>query len=112
MTMTYEETMRYGAVQYADATTALAAAGLPAEFLQTGGMCAALMVTLEAGWYLLVTDLEDTLSWERSEHAGWWVGLYPPEDSRVADGPVRWLESDDGGVPELVRLAEDVLRPR
>ena len=35
---------------------------------------------LEAGFTLLVTDAEDTLSWERAEHAGWWVGMYAPGD--------------------------------
>lgn len=47
--MNYDETMRWGAAQYADALQALWAAGFPASFTQTGGMCAALEVHLDAG---------------------------------------------------------------
>lgn len=107
----YEDTMRWGASQYRDVTDALTAAGLPAEFLQTGGMCAALQVTLEAGFYLLVTDQEDTLSWDRRDHRGWWVGLYPPEESET-NGPIRWLETDEDSVEALLDLAVRVLPGR
>lgn len=110
--MTYEETMAWGADQYRDVVAALRSAGLAAEFTQTGGMCAAIMVPLDGGHYLLLTDLEDTLSWDRSDHEGWWAGLYEPEERRTADGPLRWLESEDGDAAEAVRLAQAVLRNR
>jgi hypothetical protein len=108
--MTYEQTMAYGAEQYRDVLHALAASGLPAEFIQTGGMCAAIEVALDSGSYLLLTDLEDTLSWERSQHAGWFVGLYEPEERRTVDGPLRCLEDDDGSSAKAVELARRVLR--
>ena len=83
--MTYDETMREGALAYADVLAALEAAGMPATFTQTGGMCAALEIRLETGHIVLITDPEDTLSWSRADHAGWGVGLYPPgEDSGEA----------------------------
>jgi hypothetical protein len=107
--MTYDETMRYGASQYADVIGTLNARGLPAEFTQTGGICAAIMITLEAGYYLLLTDREDTLSWDRAEHEGWFVGLYEHEDRRTADGPLRYAESADGSAPAAVALVDEVL---
>jgi len=82
--MTYEETMAWGAEQYRDVLDALAEVGLDGEFTQTGGMCAALQVTLDGGYYLLFTDQEDTLSWSRVEHEGWYVGLFEPEERRKA----------------------------
>lgn len=109
--MTYEETMAWGACQYRDVTEALAQAGLRAEFTQTGGMCAAIEVPLDGGHYLLLTDFEDTLSWDRAEHAGWWCGLYEPDERRTADGLLRWLDSDVGSAHEAVRLARAVIRP-
>ena len=65
---------------YQDVLDRLAAAGLPAAFTQTGGMCAALEVQLETGHTLLITDADDTLAWDRREHEGWRVGLFPPGD--------------------------------
>lgn len=48
-TMSYDETMAWGAAQYADVLAALEAKGLPSTFTQTGGMCAAIEVQLETG---------------------------------------------------------------
>lgn len=60
MNMSYEETMAYGAAQYADVLQLLGRSGLRAEFIQTGGMMnAAIIVPLEAGHYLLIADRED-----------------------------------------------------
>lgn len=108
--MTYEQTMAFGAEQYRDVLDALASAGLPAVFIQTGGMNAALEVSLDGGAYLLLTDLEDTLSWNRDDHAGWYVGLYEAEEKRTVDGPLRWLEHHDGSADKAVELARRVLR--
>ncbi len=83
----YDSTMRAGAARYQDVLDALRVAGLPATFTQTGGMCAALEVMLDSGHTLLITDAEDTLAWERDEHHGWGVGLYPP-GSEHDDGPL------------------------
>jgi len=41
-----DEAMAVGTARYADVIAALDAAGLPTVFTQTGGMCAALEVTL------------------------------------------------------------------
>jgi hypothetical protein len=76
--MSYEDTMRAGAREYTDVLAALNAAGYPATFTQTGGMCAAIEIQLESGHTILVTDAEDTLAWQRIDHHGWGVGLYPP----------------------------------
>jgi len=47
-------------------------------FTQTGGMCAALEGTLEAGQHLLITDAEDSLSWiVTSNAAGASTGTSP-----------------------------------
>ena len=105
--MTYEETMEWGAAQYADVTAALASAGLPAEFTQTGGMCAALVVQLEAGHYLLLTDAEDTLSWNRFEHSGWWVGLCTGDGGEV----VRDAQTDADDFGALLATIDEVLLP-
>lgn len=53
---------------------------------------------------MLVTDSEDSLTWERSKHDGWYVGLYAPED--VSPAPVRWLESEESSPEELLRLID------
>lgn len=104
--MTYEETMAYGAAQYADVLQLLRQSGLPAKFVQTGGMNAAISVTLEAGFYLLITDEEDTLAWERSEHRGWYAGLYPPEDGAE---PHRWETTEASSATALMSLVDLVL---
>jgi hypothetical protein len=108
--MTYEQTMARGAEQYRDVLDALMAAGLPAEFTQTGGMCAGIEVPLGGGHYLLLTELEDTLSWARIEHQGWSVGLYEPEERRTADGALRWLDDPDGSPEKAVELTRRALR--
>ncbi len=38
------------------------------QFTQTGGMCAALEVTLDNGAHLFVTDADDSLAWDRTRH--------------------------------------------
>lgn len=107
VTMSYEETMAWGADQYRDVLARLESEGLPAHFTQTGGMCAAIEIQLETGHTLLVTDAEDTLSWARAEHAGWGVGLYEPgEDS---DAPLAFGSVADSGLQALLTLVGDVM---
>jgi hypothetical protein len=103
--------MDLGADRYRDVIDALNAQGLPTVFTQTGGMCAALEVTLETGAYLLVTDAGDSLSWDRAEQAGWGVGLYRG-GSEGDDGPERFAEDEDStSIDTLLRLVREVLSP-
>jgi len=102
------EAMAIGAARYADVITTLNGAGLPTVFTQTGGMCAALEVTLEAGQHLLITDAEDSLSWDRDEQRGWGVGRYVT-DSEYDDGPLAFVESDDRSTEALLLLVRQVL---
>lgn len=113
---TYQQAMAYGHEQYRDVIDHLTGSALPAEFTQTGGMCAALRVALPDGRYLLICDAEDTLSWDREEHTGWSVGLYRPDDC-VPPGdwtgePVSFVQSADGSLGALLPLIRRVLPDR
>jgi hypothetical protein len=99
--------MRRGAGQYADVLEALHGAGLPAFFTQTGGMCAAIEVRLEAGRSLLITDADDTLAWQRREHQGWGVGMYEEIDD--ADLPLFYGEVSSGDIASLLVLVREVM---
>lgn len=99
--LSYESTMAVGQARYEDVLRVLQAAGLGATFTQTGGMNAALEVLLDGGYTLLITDAEDSLSWDRDEHRGWGVGLYPPDQAN-SDGECLLFESDDDGSPEAL----------
>lgn len=113
----YQTTMTIGQSRYRDVLDLLADAGLGATFTQTGGMNAALEVLLDSGHTLLITDAEDSLSWDRDEHHGWGVGLYPPDQANT-DGECLAFDSTDDGSPQaLPPLAHHVLdsylrRPR
>ncbi len=106
MVLSYEETMRRGAAEYADAVEALRAAGFPAEFTQTGGMNAAIESVFEGGGRLVVTDAEDSLAWRRAEHVGWAVGAFPPGEGVDPRG---FGTTEDGRVPALMGLGARVL---
>lgn len=99
-----------GAAQYQDVLDRLDDEGLPARFTQTGGMNAALEVTLETGQTLLITDFADSLAWSRAELAGWSVGVYPKGDA-AADGPTRFASAEDTRIEVLLSLIKDVLLP-
>lgn len=105
--MSYEETMAWGADQYRDVIDTLNAEGLPATFIQTGGMNAGIEVQLKTGDTLLITDGEDSLAWVRADHEGWWVGLTQAGDH--TDGPLRYGQVADGGVSALLALVREVL---
>lgn len=109
--MSYEETMAFGASQYADVLGELGAQGLKGEFTQTGGMNAALVVGLEAGYYLLITDGEDSLSWNRNDHAGWFVGMYRDTEDGGTE-PLRWAQDEDSSTSALLALVDEVMSPR
>ena len=103
-----DEAMAVGTARYADIIATLNSAGLPTVFTQTGGMCAALEVTLENGQHLLITDAGDSLSWERGEQRGWGVGRYVT-DSEYDDGPLAFAESADRSIEALFVLVREVL---
>jgi hypothetical protein len=105
----YKTTMSLGQARYQDVLDRLAAEGMAASFTQTGGMNAALQVVLDGGYFLLITDAEDSLAWDRSEHRGWGVGLYPPDQGDGSDECLAFDSTDDGSVPALVQLARTVL---
>jgi len=105
--LNYDETMAIGAVRYRDALAALDTAGLRGQFTQTGGMNAALLVHLDGGHVLLVTDTDDALSWDRADQEGWGVGLY--RDETLDEGPEQFDTCDDTDPASLVALAHRVL---
>jgi hypothetical protein len=98
--------MAVGGTRYAEELHVLGRFG-PAEFTQTGGMCAALQVTLERG-YLLVTDSEDSLPWDRDQLRGWGVGYYRTDDA--SDGPDAFVDSADTTPGALVALVRQCLQ--
>ena len=104
----YSTTMTIGETRYRDVLECLGAAGLPATFTQTGGMCAALEVMLDSGQALLIADAEDPLSWDREEHQGWGVGLYAPA-SAYDDGALAFDSTQNGSVSALLPLVGEVL---
>ena len=104
----YDTTMRIGAARYQDVLDALDAAGLPGCFIQTGGMNAALQVTLEGGQTLLITDADDALSWDRTEQHGWGVGLYP--DQERAEGAELFDTCVGNDAAALLDLIRSLLR--
>lgn len=115
--LSYESTMAVGQAQYQDVLDLLDAAGFGATFTQSGGMNAALEVLLDGGHTLLITDAEDSLAWDRAEHAGWGVGLYPPDQANEGGDCLAFDSTDDGSPSALVPLVHDVLtaytrRPR
>jgi hypothetical protein len=74
--VTHEETISFGQAEYQDVIDLLAAQGLSADFIQTGGMNAALLVLLEGGRSLLITRL------------GWGAVLGPAATTRLGGRPL------------------------
>lgn len=103
--------MAEGTARYADAIGALSVAGLPTEFITTGGNNAALEVILDNGAHLLVSNCDDSLSWDRDQQQGWGVGLYR-RGSEGDDGPMRWAESEETDTTTLLSLVRQVLSPQ
>ena len=64
---------------------------------------------LDSGHGLLVTDKDDSLSWDRAEHCGWGVGLYPPDYANNDGECLSFDSTDDSSVEALLQLAERVL---
>ncbi len=107
--LSYDQTMAVGADRYRDVLTHLSAAGFGATFTQTGGMNAALEVLLDGGHTLLITDAVDALSWERGEHQGWGVGLYPPDQANTDGECLVFDSTEDGSLEALLPLLRQVL---
>ena len=107
--LSYDATMGVGQAQYQDVLDHLAAAGLDATFMQTGGMNAGLEVLLDGGHTLLITDAEESLSWDRQEHNGWGVGLYPPDHANEGGDCLAFDSTDDGSPEALPPLVHQVL---
>lgn len=103
-----EETMLIGQAEYQDVIDALCAAGLPTVFTQTGGMNAALEISLDGGYSLLVTDAEHSLAWARAEHVGWTVALYAPLEQYDGDC-LEYGVTADSSLAALQCLVQDVL---
>lgn len=107
----YARQMHEGDRQYAPVLHLLDDMGLTAFFTQTGGMNAAIEVTLESERYLLITDSEGSLPWQWAEHQDWAVGLYrlPVDEQDDATDPLRFETTDDGSPDGLVDLVRGVL---
>ncbi len=73
-------------------------------------MDAALEVLLDGGHTLLITDAEDSLSWDREEHQSWGVGLYPPDPANT-DGERLAFDSTPDGSPGRPATADRGSRP-
>jgi hypothetical protein len=73
-------------------------------------MTAALRNQLDSGHTVLITAAEDSLPWSRSEHNGWGVGLYEPDEDAGNDR-VRFDSTADSLVDALVELLRSVLLP-
>lgn len=104
--MDVQGAMAVGAARYSSALKVLGRCGR-AEFTQTGGMCAALQVTLERG-VLLITDVDDSLPWKAEELRGWGVGFYWGDD--FGEGPEHFVDIDDTSPVALGELVEQCLR--
>ena len=105
--LSFEATMQLGATPYADATGALQRAGVAARFTQTGGMNAALEAYLDGGAYLLVTDADDALSWDRAEQDGWGAGLYTNDEDQEL---IAHAATDETSTAALIELVRGLLR--
>lgn len=99
--------MALGRAQYSDVIASLAELGLPAEFIQTGGMNPAIEVQLETGAHRLITDAEEPLSWHREDQRGWAVGLYP--NSEESEDPEHLESTESNEVEALLALVKHVL---
>ncbi|MDP9431570.1 MAG: hypothetical protein M3P91_02290 [Actinomycetota bacterium] len=101
--------MGIGQGRYQDVLDLLADAGFGATFTQTGGMNAALEVLLDSGHILLITDAEDSLSWDRDEHRGWGVGLYPPDQANTDGERLAFESTEQSEAEALLPLVHEVL---
>lgn len=103
----YDAAMREADETWRDVTAALGALEVEACVIQTGGMCLAIYVPCgRDGAHMLITDIEGTLPWDRSELGGWAVGWYPDDEAAEAVG---WGDTEDTSVDAAVQTALAVL---
>lgn len=101
----YTAAMTHAAEIWLDIIDGIRAAGFKdADITQTGGMCLAIEVPLSASRYALVTDFEDILPWERSEHRGFSVGIYSTDDDAFEDGEMIYCEPNTDPAPMIAAL--------
>lgn len=103
--------MLAGKREYSTVIATLEGLGLPSEFTQTGGMNAAIVVQLETGETLLITDEEDSLAWRIAEKRGWAVGRYPPEGDSVEDA-LAFVTTPNNSLEALLSLIDEIMLPR
>ncbi|MDL9938989.1 hypothetical protein QSJ18_19765 [Gordonia sp. ABSL1-1] len=103
----YDRALAEGAEEYRDVLDALKTIGIDAQFTQTGGMCAAIEANLEDATSLLITDADDSLSWDRGHHNGWGVGVYEID---APDEPIWFDTVDDGSLQALIDLVDRACR--
>lgn len=78
----YQEHMAEAERRYSDVLEALLSVGVYARMTQTGGMCLGIEIPFRDG-YLLLTDEEDSLSFDRRLEQGWGVGLYDADGEPI-----------------------------
>jgi hypothetical protein len=86
----YDEAMREAFNTYADVIGTLRVeVNVNFDITQTGGMCLAIECPLpDQKKYILITDYEEILPWDRAEQRGWTVGAYDwpdPDDEYDAE---------------------------
>lgn len=82
---------------------------------QTGGMCLAIEIELPYGfdresgtdYTLLVTDMHDSLPWDRDDHVGWCVGAYDSNSDPILDLDDVTYTSFAGDIDALVSLVRN-----
>ncbi|MFB8276974.1 hypothetical protein [Nocardia colli] len=87
--------------QYVDVLRLLTADGYLTGISDTGGDCEAIEIALPGDRRLLVTDKNELLADDRTEHAGWGIGFYDQDDAQVF-----YITTDDGSA-EGLRAALD-----
>lgn len=80
---------------YADVFDALRKIGLEPSIAQTGGMCMTIHCSLGDGYYLWLTNRDDTLSFERRLEDGWTLGVYAGWDEDGDGMPLPIFDGED-----------------
>lgn len=81
----YADNLSAAATTYADVLAALRGVGVAAKMATTGGGCLAIEWATPDGGYMLLTDEEDVLSYERAESDGWALGQYDEEGDSIGE---------------------------
>jgi hypothetical protein len=92
--------------QYADVLKLLTEGGYLAGIADTGGGCQAIEIPLPGNGRVLVTDNDELLADDRSEHKGWGIGLYDEDDVVVS-----FVTTDDGSAEGLKEALDQHVLP-